>query len=143
MDSIFRFLGDIGLESKKYCPYHYKSFPTFFTMDVFDTEESLDAFICQVDNYCQENEPKQLFIQTPHLNGDFNKYPLLMKNSPQSKDKERSYGFECKKCELVKKQLEMRIEKLEAIVTKQYEELFESYSYLSSKLDTLSSKNGH
>lgn len=110
------------------------------------SDYSLDGFLEAVDFLCDsriENEEvdnvapaEKEIVNAPKLDSNiFSNFQLLMKSSPRNK--EGSKNSECKKCELTRKRLEEKMEKLEAALLFQQDQLFEGYSNLKARLNIL------
>lgn len=102
-------------------------------------EDSVDDFLEAVEvlfDSRKNEETEKEIINAPQLDTTiFSNFRLLMKSSPRNRDGSKSP--ECKKCDLTKKRLEEKIEKLEATLLFQQEQLFEAYSYLKARVTIL------
>lgn len=110
------------------------------------SDYSLDGFLEAVDFLCESRteaekedsvaDAEKEIVNAPKLDGSiFSNFRLLMKSSPRSKDTIKS--TECKKCDLTRKRLEEKIDKLEASVLFQQDQLFEGYSNLKARITIL------
>jgi hypothetical protein len=111
-----------------------------------NTEYSLDGFLEAVDFLCDSQTgvekvdnvafAEKEIVNAPQLDGSiFSNFRLLMKSSPRNKDGAKT--TECKKCDLTRKRLEEKMEKIEAALLFQQDQLFESYSNLKVRITIL------
>ena len=111
--------------------------------------DSLDGFLDAVEYLCDgepatenvndEESGDEEIVQAPKLDtAIFSNFRLLMKSSPRNK--EMTKVASCKKCELTKKRLEEKIEKLEERLLFQQDQLFEAYSHLNARVDIIEEK---
>jgi hypothetical protein len=120
-----------------------------------DSEDSLDTFLMKINTLIDTSEVEEEVEEVieeeesehsddglnraPKLDGGiFCRFPLLMKNTPRNKDSTKS--FDCKKCQVTKKRLEEKIDKLEADIQLQQDQLFEAYSHLNARVSELEQK---
>jgi hypothetical protein len=108
-----------------------------------DSEDSLDAFIESVDWAIEQNaevEENSQINKAPRIDtGIFCRFPVLMKNNPHERENPKSP--DCKKCQMTKKRLEEKIEKLESTILFQQDQLFELYSHLKARVTALEQKS--
>lgn len=113
------------------------------------SDYSLDGFLEAVELLCDSRTEEEKeedvadvekeIVNAPKLDSSiFSNFRLLMKSSPRSK--EVSKTSECKKCEITRKRLEEKIDKLEAAVLFQQDQLFEGYSNLKARINILEEK---
>jgi hypothetical protein len=114
-----------------------------------DSEDSLEAFIQSLDQMYDNVIDDRDNVEASELNGRLTKapkmdtgifcrFPILMKKDPR--ERESPKNGDCKKCQLTKKRLEEKIEKLEATVLFQQDQLFELYSHLKARVSHLEQK---
>jgi hypothetical protein len=110
------------------------------------SDYSLDGFLEAVDFLYESRtetekeedvaDVEKEIVNAPKLDSSiFSNFRLLMKSSPRSKDAVKSP--DCKKCDLTRKRLEEKIDKLEAAVLFQQDQLFEGYSNLKARITIL------
>lgn len=110
-----------------------------------ESDDSLDGFINAIDWAYNENKEKEensrINIAPKIDTGVSCRFPVLMKNIPYERENQKSP--DCKKCQLTKKRLEEKIEKLENTILFQQDQLFELYSHLNARLANLEQKTGN